>query len=444
MTLQIYCNNDNIIERTWIIDVFFSEFLKVDYQLHFIETDCYEIKFGEKSIILADNFFKYYSQPLAYLSKNNFPVDICFSEFQIAGRNFPVVVLYGKDGLCLTEDLVRCESDLFASAFFMLSRWEEHCIEAKDAYGTCDENQLLSVKHSFFKRPIVNEYVEIIRAFFVILGYPVSDDNRKSQTYLTYDVDDLFFTGLKKWKYFIRTLGGDVIRRKSLKMFLRRIHFFLCNLGRDLYDPFEELLQLNPRAYALFFFKAQVRGEFGATYDISDKRLKPLFARLKSAGCHIGLHSSEIAYNNREQLDREISRLKQSAGLDDIDGSRNHMLFYDVNQLEYLAGQDIFLDSTFGFHFRNGFRCGICQKYPMFNYLSRHVMEVYQLPFSIKDNGSFYLNKTAESMRSDILSTISTVKRYRGDIVFLWHTNKLNSFEKMNYKKVYLQMARNC
>lgn len=29
--------------------------------------------------------------------------------------------------------------------------------------------------------------------------------------------------------------------------------FFLCNLGRDLYDPFEELLQLNPRAYALFF-----------------------------------------------------------------------------------------------------------------------------------------------------------------------------------------------
>ena len=41
MTLQIYCNNDNIIERTWIIDVFFSEFLKVDYQLHFIETDCY-------------------------------------------------------------------------------------------------------------------------------------------------------------------------------------------------------------------------------------------------------------------------------------------------------------------------------------------------------------------------------------------------------------------
>ena len=162
---------------------------------------------------------------------------------------------------------------------------------------------------------------------------------------------------------------------------------------------------------------------------------KTCCSELKSAGCHIGLHSSEIAYNNREQLDREISRLKQSAGLDDIDGNRNHMLLYDVNQLEYLAGQDIFLDSTFGFHFRNGFRCGICQKYPMFNYLSRHVMEVYQLPFSIKDNGSFYLNKTAESMRSDILSTISTVKRYRGDVVFLWHTNKLNSFEKMNYKK---------
>ena len=89
------------------------------------------------------------------------------------------------------------------------------------------------------------------------------------------------FYRFKKWKYFIRTLGGDVIRRKSLKMFLRRIHFFLCNLGRDLYDPFEELLQLNPRAYALFFFKAQVRGEFGATYDISDKRLKHSVCSIK-------------------------------------------------------------------------------------------------------------------------------------------------------------------
>lgn len=444
MVLDVYCNNDNTAERAWIIDVFFSEFLKIDYRLHFTETDCYEIRFGEKSIVLADSFFKYHSQPLDYLSKNNFPADICLSEFQITDRNYPVVVLYGKDGLCLTESSVRCESDLFASAFFMLSRWEEHCIEAKDAYGTCDENELLSVKHSFFKRPVVNEYVEIMRAFLATLGCAVCDDNRESQTYLTYDVDDLFFTGLRKWKYFIRSLGGDVIRRKSLKMFFRRVKFVLCNFGKDLYDPFEELLQLNPQACSLFFFKAQFGGEPGASYDIRDKRLKPLFARLQSAGCHIGLHSSEMAYNNREQLDREISRLKQSAGLAGIDGNRNHMLFYDVNQLEYLARQDIFLDSTFGFHFRNGFRCGICQKYPMFNYLSRHAMEVYQLPFAVKDNGSFYLDKTGESMRNDILSVISTVKRYRGDAVFLWHTNKLNSFEGMNYKKVYLQTARDC
>ncbi len=33
-----------------VCTVFFSEFLKVDYQLHFIETDCYEIKFGEDKV----------------------------------------------------------------------------------------------------------------------------------------------------------------------------------------------------------------------------------------------------------------------------------------------------------------------------------------------------------------------------------------------------------
>ncbi len=442
MTLQIYCNNDNIPERTWIIDVLFSEFLKIDYNLHFIKTDCYEIKFGKKTIIIADSFFRHYSKPLEYLSKSNFPTDVYFSEFQISGRSLPLVILYGKDEIYLTEDSVKCESDFFASAFFMLSRWEEYYIEEKDSYGTCDENQLLSVRHSFFKRPIVNEYIEIIKAFLILLEFPIDDVDRKSQLYLTYDIDDLFLTGLRKLKYFIRTLGGDIIRRRNFSFFFQRVIFCLRSFGKDLYNPFEELLQLNHRSYSLFFFKAQVKGEFGATYDISDKRLKPLFARLKSTGCHIGLHSSEIAYNDREQLDREISRLNKFAGLDNIDGNRNHMLFYDVNQLEYLAEQGIFLDSTFGFHFRNGFRCGVCQKYPMFNFLSRYTTGVYQLPFNIKDNGSFYLDKSVESMRSDIYSILNVIKHYSGDVVLLWHTNKMNTFEMMNYKSIFLQIAK--
>ncbi|WP_297676952.1 hypothetical protein [uncultured Bacteroides sp.] len=440
MALQIYCNKDNIAERTWIINVFFSEFLKTDYQLHFIDTDCYEVRYGEKKIVFADSFFRYHSKPLEYLSKDSFPKDICFSEFQVSDKKIPIVILYGKDELLLEQSMAKCSADLFASAYFMLSRWEEYCIDEKDSYGTCDERQLLSVRYSFFRRPVVNEYIELIRALFSLLGFPVEGVDRKPQIYFTYDVDDLFFTGIRKWKHVVRALGGDLIRRKNLNLFFQRLCFYVCTLGKDLYVPFNDLLHLNSKAYTLFFFKAQVIGELGATYDSSDKRLKPLFAKIRQAGGHIGLHSSEIAYNDKKQLDKEIGRMNEKLEPNAVVENRNHLLLYDINLLDYLSEKGIYLDSSFGFHYRNGFRCGICQRFPMFNYLSRRSMKVYQLPFSIKDNGSFYLDKSVASMRNDILSMLHVIEHYRGDVISLWHTNKLNTFEMRQYRKVFIRI----
>ena len=185
----------------------------------------------------------------------------------------------------------------------------------------------------------------------------------------------------------------------------------------------------------------QAIGEKGATYHWKDDRVAKFIDKLIRKNSRIGLHTSEFAYSDEKLLNQEISRLQSIL----IDGSsiccnRNHTLLYDLEQMEVLSRHGIEMDSTFGFHFHNGFRCGICQKYPMYNYLQRRRMNLEQLPFCIKDNGSFYLDKSPETMWNNITDILNTIRKYNGDIVLLWHTNKLNAFESILYKEIHFKL----
>lgn len=440
--LEIYCNDDNHSEREWIIDVLFRKLLCIDYKLHFIHTNYYEIRFGGKTLRISDCFFRHFSHPLEYLSSRNFPANVSFSTICLNGGNYPSVVLYGNSELENSESGIIFGLDLFASAFFMLSRWEEHCIEAKDQYGTCDENELLSIKYSFFDRPIVNEYAVILKQLLLdYLGYPMPDVERKGEICVTYDVDALFFSWKRNLKRIIRTLGGDLLKRKDISLFFSRLFFMMSHAGKDLYNSFEEIERYAKDLSPLFFFKMQAIGEKGATYHWKDDRVAKFIDKLIKNNSRIGLHTSEFAYSDEKLLNQEISRLQSIL----IDGSsiccnRNHTLLYDLEQMEVLSRHGIEMDSTFGFHFHNGFRCGICQKYPMYNYLQRRRMNLEQLPFCIKDNGSFYLDKSPETMWNNITDILNTIRKYNGDIVLLWHTNKLNAFESILYKEIHFKL----
>lgn len=438
MYLDIYCNNDNCSERAWIIDVIFREFLHIDYRLHFVETEYYEIHYKDKVLLIEDHFFKQFPAPLQYLSRSNIPIQVDFETYIINNKKFPLVILYGNNTLDLCENKLLCGVDLFASSFFMLSRWEEYCIDKRDTYGTCDESELLSVRLSFFKRPLVDEYVCFLKELLCYIEFPCRTTKYKRGIYLTYDVDDLFFMGTRKIKSSIRSLAGDIIRRRNVKTFVSRLIFYLNRLGKDLYDPFEEIVKESKGLSPLFHFKAQFKSELGATYDIRDSRIDTILQFLVKNGCHIGLHSSEIAYNLPVQLRSEISRLRTKNK--DIYCNRNHLLLYDLSNMNILHQSGILLDSTFGFHYHNGFRCGTCHSYSMYNYLSRVNMNIIQLPFTIKDTGSFYIDNTPETMWHDIVEILDTIKYYDGDVVLLWHTNKLNTFDFRQYKKIHFQL----
>ena len=43
-------------------------------------------------------------------------------------------------------------------------------------------------------------------------------------------------------------------------------------------------------------------------------------------------------------------------------------------------------------------------------------------------------------MWGNIIGILNIVKQYNGDIVLLWHTNKLNTFEFKPYKEMHFKL----
>ena len=76
--------------------------------------------------------------------------------------------LYGENKMIFEEDYIYCGLDIFASSFFMLTRWEELFLP-RDRFGRCDESEMFVVKHRLYTRPIVNEY-QVIPVFIISFG----------------------------------------------------------------------------------------------------------------------------------------------------------------------------------------------------------------------------------------------------------------------------------
>ena len=139
--IKIKIPDNNVSERKYVIDVLFS-FLK-DFQ-YVIEIDVnqndYVISYEEKNIIVKDDFFNRFKDPLAYLDESNIPNTILFLKKNKYSKQKEIPIIFGKDEIKESENKITCYIDIFASTFFMLTRWEEIVLKSKkDKLGRFDE-----------------------------------------------------------------------------------------------------------------------------------------------------------------------------------------------------------------------------------------------------------------------------------------------------------------
>ncbi len=92
-------------------------------------------------------------------------------------------------------------------------------------------------------------------------------------------------------------------------------------------------------------------------------------------------------------------------------------------------------DSTLSYADKEGFRCGTCYEYSVFDILNREKLKLKERPLIIMEGTLVnYQNFTPEEMEERIKNLADKVKQYNGQFVFLWHNSSFGgSWKKFEY-----------
>lgn len=439
--IKIKIPNNNVIERKYVIDVLLSYLTDFKYVLEIDHNqNDYVISYKEKNIIIKDYFFNRFKEPLTYLDESNIPKTVQFLKKNNYSTETEIPIIYGKDKIAETENTITCYIDIFACTFFMLTRWEEIVLKSKkDKLGRFDENESLSVKLDFYRRPIVNEYLALLKGMMSATYIPYKFD-RKYKLKITHDVDQLYrYDGFLKC---IKAMAGDIVFRKNPLLVFKTIKDAIrSNISRahDPYNTFRFLMdcseEINTNSY--FYFIPSVTGEIDARYSINSKKVREVMNLILERGHFIGVHGSWNSFNNPSLFQNELNRLRKK-GYKIEEGRQHYLKFENPLTWEIWNSNELKRDSSMGFYNRNGFRCGICYEFPVFNVIQRIKMNLMEEPLTFMEN-PFLLKKFTKSQCLEELKGLSnTVKQYEGDFVFLWHPNNFNN-EWAQYGKDYKQ-----
>ena len=432
--IQVVCPDDNIPEREYIINTLFF-FIGLRCKVEFSDTARgYCIVFEGKTLIIEDHFFIRHQEDLSYFSNKNIPPQLIWFN-GIEGIELPII--YGRDFFSCSKDKIICGLDIFASSFFMLSRWEEFVINQKN--GKCDEEALFSVRNNIFGRPIVNEYCSLLVMLLKKIGLKIPVAFKKTEVLLTHDVDRCYLSTFGEM--LVNT--GKLLFKKPKKAILTQKRFLQYKmLNINPFNSFDLLMSYSEQ-YKFknsFFFKGCQRNEEGFTYDVGDNFVRGIIALIEDRGHIIGFHPSENTLNNKEQFMEELERLRSVTNSVPI-GGRSHGLFYPIGYYAFWDEAGLVYDSGCGFQFRNGFRAGVCQPYNIFDIRSRKKLDLLEKPFILMDS-VWLRNKISPSdFYLEATKLIDIVFKYKGTLCLNWHSNLINSIEMKNFQDIYFKIV---
>jgi peptidoglycan/xylan/chitin deacetylase (PgdA/CDA1 family) len=436
--IQIFVPNNNIEERKYIINIIFSEFLGLNYELKIGSTDYEIILENSKKIVFKDAFFNKYPNKLEYLKFENIPLDVKYTSNNfLVEKDIPII--YGDKSLEVTEASIFCGIDIFASSFFMLTRWEEHVNKIRDNHNRFPAYESLAYKQGFLDRPVVNEYIEMLKQIILALDAQTIFKKHTYQMVLTHDVDHIYMWDSSK--KFILHLLRDIVRKKSIKEFLKSVQYYIqVKLKRenDPYDTFDYIMNLSEKLElkSHFFFMGKGLTSYDNLYDSRD--ISNLIKKIKKRGHHIGIHPSYNAYNNGQQFTKEKNELEKNLKTSVSYGREHYLRFELPTTWQIWEDHKMKWDSSMNYAGEDGFRCGVCYPFSTYNILSQKQLQLKEKPLiAMEANSIIKKGMTPLKMKKNTEKLMRIVKKYNGEFILLWHNSSFNTSKWKPYQSVY-------
>ncbi len=423
-------------EREYIIETLMSEFLNLEFTIEKNESaENYIIELPNgKSLQIRDSFFSNYNEADGYLNQSTLPEVVSYlkNDF-IAEPDIPLI--YGNDLLEIEKDKIVCGIDIFASSFFMLTRWEEYVLSERDVHERFPGESSLAYKFNFLRRPVVNEYIEMLWRMMLHLG--IDNGLRKTGKYEiipTHDVDHVYFN------YQFKKLIGDVFIDRKPQNALKRIYFDLKKINT--YDTFDWLMDVSEKKglAARFYFLPYSTSRKDRGVSTRDQFILNLADKIKNRGHIIGFHPGYTTFNNVKEWALQKNELEKAFGIS-VDEGRHHYLRMEVpHTLQIWDDNNFKIDSTLYYSTQAGFRCGTADEFSFFNVLTRKKMSLKERPLIFMDETFRIRKKPAESLenaRNAMRYFKEVCRKYGMPLTILFHNNNLEPLRWKGWKEFY-------
>jgi len=334
-----------------------------------------------------------------------------------------------------------------------LSGYEDAVKKEADRHARLPFKSTISSEFSLIARPIVDEYIDLLWTIMLEIEPSLCRKEISSKVSISCDVDTPYSFYVKSFWSAIRTVGGDLIKRKSLPSAIQTItNFVMSKLIIYFFDPvntFDWMMDVNEsfgHRTAFYFISGKSNLEMDGHYSLDEKRIRELIKRIHDRGHEIGLHASYDSCLNPEQISSEVAKLRSVLLEESIEqpiiGSRQHYLkFSRLKTFKYLESAGITYDSTVGFAEHAGFRSGTSRSFTMYDLESKKSLVIRQKPLIVMENSllsSDYMGmKDTEKIISYIVDLKYAVDYFGGEFSLLWHNSSLDSrYLRGLYKRI--------
>lgn len=373
--------------------------------------------------------------------------DPLFSCADTGGKRWPAVTEFRRAG----GASIRVHFDLIASAFFFLSRLEEQHTPDRDRHERFPSAAAWAVREGFADRPIVNEYLTLLRMLLVRLatqsGVPLVfkgfwPNGKEVAVCLTHDVDVL-----SGWFLYTLVRLAELLRKGHWGAAFQMFRQSLGKIFQPLY-PLQILVEMAQQEkarniHSSYYFLSGTPSWRGflksdITYNNRAEPIAAVLRDLSAQGFEVGLHGSYDSFQNAAQLVEEKRRLEEIAGQPVI-GIRQHFLRFaapDTWRVQEKAG--FFYDTTLGFAEQPGFRAGFGFPFYPYDLKQDEPIPLLELPLVLMDRSySKYQTASNAALMDSLDGFLKVLKKPGGLLTLLWHTHMADEFGFFDYPQLY-------
>ena len=324
--------------------------------------------------------------------------------------------------------------DIFAAAFYLISRYEEYLSHELDMYGRFAHENAFAFKEGFLHIPLVNLWIQDFGSALQT-KYPQLHIQYPTFKFKpTYDIDIAYSY---KHKGLIRNIGG-FIRSPTMERLA-----VLSNLRTDPFDSYDFLHQLHT-AYGLepiYFFLVATSGSlYDKNISAYSNAMWQLIKR-HAKKYTIGLHPSWRSNDHLSIIKSEKKILETAAGIG-VNNSRQHYIKFRLPEtFENLIESGIENDYSMGYGSINGFRASVASSFYWYNLQTEKTTALLLHPFCYMDANCFYEQKLSATQAYDeMIHYQEECKKVNGTFISIFHNNFLGTDKQFTgWKEMYVK-----